>query len=465
MSGLTSLRLRFGADFAVVVALLAPLALVLFSGTRYERWTIAALVMAAVLTALVFRGRNVIGWLTAAFAWMWRHRQTPPTPTEPLIGTMAMPGTHVAVRWEDGVLVALIHLVPRPFTPTVVVDGGARTDDEVDTRLVERLLSTHCADLSADIMSVGYRIGGHAAPAVVEQYGELVGSDPAPAHRRTWIVIRADPRRTHRSARRRQAGFAGQVDYLVASTTRLANFLSSHGVDAVCERSFDEFDAATAIDFRREGWSKVRGRTTFTAAYTAPGGPDAWWAAAADRTMTHVIVEPGAAPRSVVLLTASTKPKRPKGFSRVSGGQRAAVLRGSVPVTDRHHRLPIGSAGVLVGRTRRGHPVYLPFDDVDVRMDMGDTGTFEQFVMRAAAAGGRVTLSPQFREFAESIGADVGPELKVAWQRVTTYLEPRPGMDCVELHHDHITTPRHARLSIRSRVPAEEPRYEPTVPR
>lgn len=459
MMGLpNSLGLRLGVGFAVVAAVVAPFGAVLFWETRFERWAVGALAVFALSTVITFRGRNLIGWVSAAFAWLWRHRRAPRMPAEPIVGAIAMPGDHVAVRWEDGLLIALIELIPRPFTPTVVVDGKARTDDEVDTELVERLLSLHCADLSADIVSVGYRIGGIAAPTVLEQYDELVGSDPAPAHRRTWIMVRADPQRTHRSAQRRQPGFAGQIRYLVASTTRLANLLASNGVDAMCVRGFDDFDRATVIDFKREGWSKVRGRTTFTAAYTAPGGPDVWWSAPADRTITRVLVEAGVAPRSVVLLTASTKPKRPKGFSRVSGGQRAAVRRGSVPVTDRHHRLPIGSAGVLVGQTTRSYPVYMPFDDVDVSVDLSDARTFTRFVVHAAASGGHVTLSPRFRGLAASIGADVGPEIKVAWPRATTYLEPRPGVDRVELHQDHIRTPRHARLTIRSAVPAEDGR-------
>ncbi|WP_374193341.1 type VII secretion protein EccE [Mycolicibacterium sp. S2-37] len=462
---LRSFGLRLGAGVAVVAAILVPLGLVLFWGTHFQWWAVGTLTASGLCTAVTFRGRTVIGWGVAILAWIFRHRRAPSAPTEPLIGTVAMPGTHVAVRWDDGLLVALIELVPRPFTPTVVVDGTARTDDEVDTRLVERLLSVHCPDLSADIVSAGYRIGGHAAPPVLEHYAELVGTDPAPAHRRTWIMLRADPRRAHQSAQRRQSGFAGQVRYLVASTTRLANLLSSSGVDAQCERSFDEFDAATAIDFRREGWSKVRGRTTFTAAYTAAGGPDVWWAAPADRTITRIIVEAGVAPRSVVLLTGSVKPKRPKGFTRVSGGQRAAVRRGSVPVTDRHHQVPIGSAGVLVGRTTRGHHVYLPFDDVDVSLDIDGEDTFTQFVTHAAGAGGRVTLSPQYSQLAASIGAEIGPEVKVAWPRAATFLEPASGTERVMLHPNRIKTPRHGGLTIRPISASEDSPYEPASPR
>ena len=55
-------------------------------------------------------------------------------------------------------------------------------------------------------------------------------------------MLRADPQRTRKSARRRDTGVAGLARYLVASTTRIADLLASNGVDAVCSRSFDDFD-------------------------------------------------------------------------------------------------------------------------------------------------------------------------------------------------------------------------------
>jgi hypothetical protein len=165
------------------------------------------------------------------------------------------------------------------------------------------------------------------------------------------------------------------------------------------------------------------------------------------------------APQSTVLLTTAEKGKRPRGFSSVAGGQRAA-LHGLALVPDRHCQVPIGSAGVLVGQTASHYPVYMPFDDVDVSVTLGDARTFVQFALRAAAAGGIVTLGPQFREFAELIGAHVGPEAKVTWPNTTTYLGPHAGIDRVTLRHNVIGTPRHRRLPIQPVAPPEESRYQ-----
>ena len=459
-----SLRLRFTSGYALWAAALAPLCIFLFMNTRFE-WAGPVLVgVTAIVATVAYRGRRLIGWFAAMVAWLVRHRRPPEPPSEPDVGATVQPGDHVAVRWQGKILVAAIELIPRPFTPTVIVDGRAHTDDAVDTELLERLLSVHCPDLEADIVSAGYRIGKTASPEVVSLYGQVIGRDPAPAYRRTWIVMRAAPQRASMSARRRDVGVAGLARYLVASTTRIADRLAGNGVDAVCCRSFDDFDHATEVSFVREKWSKIKGLENFTAAYTAPGGPDVWWSTPADHTITRVRVVPGTVPRSTVLLTTTKKPKTPRGFSVVSGAQRAA-LQGQTLVPDRHCQLPIGSAGVLIGETASQYPVYMPFDDVDASINLGDARTFMQFVVRAAAAGGIVTLAPHFQEFAALIGAEIGPEAHVAWPNTATYLGRHPGVDRVILRHNAIGTPRHRQLPIRPISQPEENRYLTSLPR
>lgn len=461
---MSALRLRFTSGHALWAAALAPLCILLFTGTRYQ-WAGPTLVAVAAVIALVtFRGRRLTGWIAAAWAWLLRHRRPPDVPSEPAVGATVKPGDPTAVRWEGEFLVAVIELIPRPFTPTVIVDGKAHTDDVVDTRLLEELLSINCPDLEADIVSAGYRLGKPASAEVAGLYQHVTGTDPAPAHRRTWIMLRAEPLRTRRAAQRRDSGVAGLIRYLVASATRIADQLASHGVDAVCGRSFDEYDRATAISFKQERWSKIKGDNNFTAAYIAPGGPDVWWSVQADRTITRVRVVPGMTPQSTVLLTTLDKPKKPRGFSRLSGGQRAA-LHGQALVPDRHCQLPIGSAGVLVGETTSHYRVYMPLDDVDASVSFGDARAFMQFSLRAAGAGGIVTLGSRFSEFAQLIGAQVGPESKVVWPQATTYLGRHSGVARVILRHNVVSTPRHRQLPIQPISLPEESRYQSALPR
>jgi hypothetical protein len=165
-----------------------------------------------------------------------------------------------------------------------------------------------------------------------------------------------------------------------------------------------------------------------------------------------------------VLLTTEGKPKTPRGFSRLFGGQRLA-LQGQNLVANRHCLLPIGSAGVLVGETVNRCHVYMPFDDVDASINLGDAQTFTQFAVRAAAAGAIVTVGPHFEQFAGLIGAHTGPVAKVVWPNATTYLGPHPGVDRVILRHNLIGTPRHRDLPIRRVSPPEESRYQMALPK
>lgn len=456
--------LRFSTWRLVVLAAAAPACLIVFWRTRYWWAGIAIVSLVAILALVTFSGRRVSGWARAAVARFWRRRRELDVPSEPVVGATVKPGDHVAVRWHGDFLVSVIELIPRPFTPTVIVDGHAHTDDLLDTRLLEQLLSVHCPDLEAEVVSAGHRVGATATPEVVNLYQQVIGEDPAPANRRTWIVLHAHPERSHKSAQRRDVGVAGMARYLVASTTRIADQLASHGVDAVCCRSFDDYDHATDVDFVCEKWSVIQGRDSYTAAYIPPCSPDKWWSTQADRTIARVLITPGMAPRSTVLLTTAAKSQTPRGFSRLFGGQRTAALVGQGLVTDHHVQLPIGSAGVLVGETLNNYPVYMPFDDIDVSISLPDAQTFAQFAVRAAAAGGIVTVGPQFGAFAELIGAHVGPEAKVAWPNATTYLGPHQGVERVVLRHNVIGTPRHRELPIRRISTPEESRYESALP-
>ncbi|MEV3903661.1 type VII secretion protein EccE [Mycobacterium sp. NPDC050551] len=456
---LSAFGIRFSTGHAIAAAVLIP-ALFAVLLPLNQLWTaVGVSVLIALLAVLTVRGRRITGWIAALFSWRRRHRTVPQQPSVPAVGSTVLPGDHVAVRWQGDHLVAAIELVPRPFTPTVIVNGSAVTDDVVDTRLIEQLVVAHCPELEADVVSAGYRVGRTAPASLVALYEQVIGPYPAPANRRTWIVLRADPALTERPARRRDEGVAGLARYLVASATRLADQLAGNGVDARCARSFDDFDRATEISFERETWSTIKGRSTFTAAYTAPGGPNVWWSARADHTITRMRIMPGMAPTTTVLLTTLANPTTPRGFSCLFGGQRAA-LQGISPVTDKHYELPIGSAGVLIGETNDRYPVYMPFDDVDVSINLGDARLFTQFVVRSAAAGAVVTLRPQFSEFAGLINGRVGPEAKVAWPNATTYLGPHPGIGRVVMRHNFIDTPRHRQLPIQLINPREESRYQ-----
>lgn len=113
-----------------------------------------------------------------------------------------------------------------------------------------------------------------------------------------------------------------------------------------------------------------------------------------------------------------------------------------------------------MGETADRYPVYLPFDDIDVSVNLGDAQLFTQFIVRSAAAGAVITLGRRFEGFAGHLNARVGQDTKVSWPNSTTYLGPHPGVDRVTLCNNFIETPRHKRLPIRLINPREESRYQ-----
>ena len=176
--------LRFTTGHLIWAAVLIPACIALFLPPRQLWIGITLAVVIALAAVVTIRGRRLTGWVAAVFSWR-RRRNVPGLPSEPAVGTTVLPGDHVAVRWQDGYLVSAIELVPRPFTPTVIVGGQAYTDDVVDTRLVEQLVTAHCPDLEADVVSAGYRVGKTAPASLVSLYEQVVGPYPAPANRRT----------------------------------------------------------------------------------------------------------------------------------------------------------------------------------------------------------------------------------------------------------------------------------------
>jgi type VII secretion protein EccE len=174
--------LRFTTGHALWATALIPACIGLFLPHNLLWVGITLAVVIALGAVLTIRGRRLTGWVAAVFSWRRRHRNVPDLPSEPAVGATVMPGDHVAVRWQDGYLVSAIELVPRPFTPTVIVSGQAYTDDVVDTRLVEQLVTAHCPDIEADVVSAGYRVGKTAPASLVGLYEQVVGPYPQPAH-------------------------------------------------------------------------------------------------------------------------------------------------------------------------------------------------------------------------------------------------------------------------------------------
>jgi type VII secretion protein EccE len=417
----------------------------------------AAVAAAAVMT---FDDRRASDWL--ALAIRMRRSQQPPPRSAQACGSVMMPGEDVAMRWEGDILVALIELHQRPFTPTYTNGGLIAHDDTVSTELVRALLSRLDVPVTVDIVSAGWRVARRAPLLVYQLYEQMIGTDPCPAARRTWLQVRVDPHTALKAARWRSGGgLVGVAAAAVAAASRLAEALAGHGVDARVASSFDDYDQLTDADVVSESWSHIRERGSYTTVFSAPGGPERWWAVRADRTVTRIRLCSGQAPRSTVALTTVGKMTMdPQGWTRLRGGQLAG-LAGSTPVVDRDWRIPIGSAGMLVGN----HPhddhthIYLPLDMVDAVLYTADPRVTVQVAIRSTACGASLWLPPDqaWARVAAAVGASTdGHAAHLLWPSgVRTWLVSRGASHVVEFGDREIVAGSH-RIPIDWIYPREE---------
>lgn len=117
------LGLRFSTGHALLASALAPPCIIAFLETRYWWAGIALASLGVIVATVTFYGRRITGWVAAVYAWLRRRRRPPDSSSEPVVGATVKPGDHVAVRWQGEFLVAVIELIPRPFTPTVSSTG------------------------------------------------------------------------------------------------------------------------------------------------------------------------------------------------------------------------------------------------------------------------------------------------------------------------------------------------------
>lgn len=449
----------------VVVAATVVVGLALMPWPWWAR--LAGAVVLIVLATFTFDSRLFTEWLRLLINIRGRRHQLPVISRADR-GALAMPGEDVAVRWEGDTLTALIALHPRPFTFSIVLNSGRTLhDDTVSTKLIEGTIAKLDVPLTVDVVSAGWRVARNAPRTVVQLYEQMIANDPCPAVRRTFLVVRLDPKTALRPAKWRGSGIPGVAAAAVSAATRLAEELSRHGVEARVSSDFRIYDQLTDPGkIEKENWSDIHGRDDYTTVFSAPGGPDQWWSVRADRTVIRTRLSVGQPPRSVVALSTVGRMKlNPVGWTRLRGSQ-IAGLSGHTPVTDTHWDIPIGSAGLLVGvvpgnaenPSHSESHVYLPLDTVDSVLHIADPMVTVQVIVRAAACGAiiRLPADPAWRAVAERVGASVGQDAYLEWpSRARTWLVTHRSSHIVQFNDREIVTER-ARMPITWIRPREE---------
>lgn len=425
---------RFGVQLSEVHITVGALLILAVVFSPLPLWAkIVVSLLVAAISLVSFDGWLASYWLRRAVATRIKPRV--PAPSETELGAIAFPGEDVAVRWDDDELVALVAVTAATASPTVVVNGQALHNDVIDTRLVQESLRR--SDLGtegvcADVVSAGWRVSP-TAPAPIFGWGqELLGADPAPALRRSWIEVRVIPHLVLAHTRWRGQGIQAVANGLVSAATRIADEQARVGVDARPAVSFSQFDELTGRNEQivAQQWSALQLAAGYTTVFAAPGGPDVWWSQRAIRTVTRTRVRVDQDPQSVVALTTLQPIERdPAGWTRLRGVQLPA-LRAQVPVAGEHHLLPVGSAGVLVGRSALdGAAVYVPFDAAEMSLLINNEDLALRMAVRACAAGAQLHLPQSMAAVAAALGVPAGPKPHYRWpgSGMNTWLTARTG--------------------------------------
>lgn len=363
------------------------------------------------LVLLVIRWRRQPLWSWAA---LFLRRNRPMDLVEP--STVANDRSGGAVRYQDGVAVAAIQVLGRPYRPTHVT--GSLTAATTNSLEVIDLVSAmrHGLGLRLDSISVvttgSRRRSSGDYPRV---YDTFIGTTPYAGQRETWLIIRLGALDNGDALRwRPTVGTAA-----LAAAQRIAMVLRSSGVRTKVATATDIVDlekrlGASALEPRNRRWHSVRGNMAWQTSYAlradeiSSGLLDQVWTLRADGIIQNITIFPDGTCSAMVTVCAAQPPTAsPSVTLQTLPGEQvkaaAAVFCGPLPEIRGLTRrplpaaltVPIGPSGVLLGKTGTGERLLLPLGDPaeQTRIHIAaEDAIAKRIIIRIVAAGDRVTV-------------------------------------------------------------------------
>lgn len=379
-------------------------------------WGLAGYVGAGIglimgLVLLVIRWRRQPLWSWAA---LFFRRNRPMDLVGP--STVANDRFGGAVRYQDGVAVAAIQILGRPYRPTHVT--GSITVATANSLEVVDLVSAmrHGLGLTLDSISVvtagSRRRSSGDYPRV---YDTFIGTTPYAGQRETWLIIRLGALANGDALRwRPTVGTAA-----LAAAQRIAMALRSSGVRTKVATATDIVElekrlGASALEPRNRRWHSVRGHLAWQTSYALradeidSGILDQAWTLRADGIIQNLTIFPDGTCSATVTVCEAQPPKAsPSVTLQTLPGEQvqaaAAALCGPLPEIRGLTRsplppaltVPIGPSGVLLGKTSNGERILLPLGDPaeQTRIHIAaEEAIAKRIIIRTVAAGDRVTV-------------------------------------------------------------------------
>ena len=391
-----------------VLAAILAVTIIGWTTAGYAGATVAISVALAIFV-VPWKGQTALVW---ALLRLWRRRQIELADAVTVANDRAGGG----VRYQDGVAVTAIQLLGKPHRATMLI-GSTMTHTE-NTIDLAGLLTTikHNFGLifdSVSVVSAGARRRNTGDfPRV---YDTFIGTSPYAGHRETWLVLRIDARANAEELQlRATVGSAA-----LAATQRVAAALGCSGVRArvATATEMTELDRRLgrwALEPSNRRWHSLRVEGGWLTSYGYNPADITTetlampWSLRVDGIVQNVTIF---ADRTVTASVTIRTPQPPTaspsvGLRTFPGQQGEALSRNLCAPLPRLRGLsrgflpdsliiPVGSSGVLLGKTTAGDRLLLPLDDpgggCHVHIAASDP-IAKRIIVRTAAAGGQVTV-------------------------------------------------------------------------
>lgn len=368
-----------------------------------------AAVVASALLVVPWRGQPAWSW-----AMLYLRRSRAFQLNDPV--TVANGRSGGGVRYQDGVAVAALQLLGKPYEPTIFTGStGTQTANTID---ISDLLPYLHQSLGLTVESISVVSAGarrRAAGDYPRVYDTLIGTPPYAGRRETWLLVRIRAIENGDALMwRSSAGTA-----VLAVVQRIAVDLRCRGIRARVGSASDLTElegrlGCGALEPHNRRWNSVRGDAGWHTTYAYRPADISTellaqaWALRADGVTQNVTIFPnGRASATVTVRTGQPLTAPPSvALQSLHGEQAAAIaanLCGPLPEIRQLRSaplpgavvVPIGPSGVLLGKTADGDRLLLPLDDPGeqgrVHIIAGDP-IAKRILIRAAAAGERITV-------------------------------------------------------------------------
>ncbi|ERG69210.1 type VII secretion protein EccE [Segniliparus rugosus] len=423
----------------------AVLSLFLLAKLHAPLWAaIAVPSVLALLLILRIRGKSLTVRIGTFCAYLWRKMVKPSKKLGPehipnAFDVSGEGGALFGFRWDDDLLISVLHVTPRPYEATTLTPRDIQTDDIVSLDTLAASLNQY-KDIvldGIDVISHGWRAPNNAPYTQV--YESILGKLPAIAYRSVWVVLRLNPLNCPEAIEKRGGGPEGVLKTMISATSRVAHRLRESGQRvhilnaAQMNTAIGRLSEGLRFDDMTESWKEIKGGqyrhfTTFQispSAFSRAGLTQLWTVPSNLTTVTLRLrpVDAHTDVRDYVQISGFVRYLTPKELSapplptlaRLSGEQLKGFLA-SLPFGARSLEAPApgitaaskrlrdlriqaSGCGQLIGANQNGQAVAMALFGVSTSSQqstnveiISDVQFAQQVVLRALCVGARVLV-------------------------------------------------------------------------